>query len=160
MIIIGASSQIAHDVVPTPISPEMPGPILHLQIMAAAMEGQFLHSTPVMVAYALVFAAGVLAWLLVAFVRRSSITLAWLAGITIAYLALTRIIYDQTGLLLMTAPALGVFLLAGLCSLGWKERLLRQAKNGRDNALVYAAKSRKKSLTAGATGSFSNARSS
>ena len=159
VIIIGAASQIAHDVVSTPMSPEMPGPILHLQTMSAAMQGQFLHSTPLPVAYALVFAAGVFAWMLVVFVNRLRITLALLAGITIAYLAATRIIYDQTGLLLLTVPALAVFLLGGLCSLGWKERLLRQAKHGRDNVLVYAAKSRKKSSTAGATGSFSSARS-
>ena len=160
VIIIGAASQIAHDVVSTPMNPEMPGPILHLQTTAAAMQSQFLHSAPLPVLYALVLAAGLCAWLLISFVRRSAITLACLAGITIVYLAATRIIYDRTGLLLMTAPALAVFLLAGLCSLGWKERLLRQAQHGRDNALVYAAKSRKKSLTAGAPGSFSSARSS
>ena len=112
VIIIGAASQIAHDVLPTPINPEMPGPVLHLQTMAAAMQGQFLHSTSKSVAYALVFAAGVFAWMLIAFVRQSLITLACLAGITIAYLAATRIIYDQTGLLLLTTPALAVFLLA------------------------------------------------
>ncbi len=130
VIIVGAASQIAHDVLPTPMRPEMPGPILHLQTMAAAMRGQFLQLTPLPVAYALVFAAGLFAWILVAFVNRSPIALALLAAITIAYLAATRIIYDQTGLLLVAAPAVAVFLLSGLCSLGWKERMLRQAERG------------------------------
>ena len=159
VIIIGAASQIAHDVLPTPMRPEMPGPILHLQTMAAAMHGQFLQITPLPVAYALVFAAGVIAWLLVAFVSRSSIALSLLAGITIAYLVATRIIYDQNGLLLVTVPALAVFLLGGLCSLGWKERMLRQAERGKNSVLIYAAKSRKRSSIAGAPGSFSSARS-
>ena len=37
IVLIGAASQIAHDVVATPMTPDMPGPVLHLQTMAAAM---------------------------------------------------------------------------------------------------------------------------
>jgi serine/threonine protein kinase/class 3 adenylate cyclase len=159
VIIIGAASQIAHDVLPTPINSEMPGPVLHLQTMAAAMQAQFLHSTSKPMAYALVLAAGVWAWVLAAFVRRLPIALAFLAGTAIAYLVVARLIYDQTGFLLLTVPALAVFLFGGLCSLAWKERLLRQAARGTDTALMYAAKSHKKSSIPGATGSFSSARS-
>ena len=152
VILIGAASQIAHDFVPTPMRPEMPGPILHLQTIAAAMQSQFLRTTSPAIAYTLVFTAGLFAWIIVAFVRRPLVALAFLAGITVAYVAATRIVYDQTGLLLVTVPVLMVFLLGGLCSLGWKERMLRQAERGRDSVLVYAAKSRKKSSTAGARG--------
>jgi hypothetical protein len=81
-----------------------------------------------------------------------------LAGITIAYLAAARFIYDQTGLLLVTVPALIVFLLSGFCSLGWREVMLRQAKEGRRSALVYSAKFRKKSSLSDAPGSFSSDR--
>ena len=75
VIIIGASSQIAHDVVATPVDADMPGPALHLQAMAATIDRQFLHSTSLAMAYALVGGAGLLAWLLIAFIRRPLLSL-------------------------------------------------------------------------------------
>jgi CHASE2 domain-containing sensor protein/class 3 adenylate cyclase/tRNA A-37 threonylcarbamoyl transferase component Bud32 len=158
VILIGAASQIAHDVVATPMRPDMPGPVLHLQTMAAAMQGQFLRITPLPVVYALVFAAGFFAWMLVICISRPVIAVALLAGITMAYLAAARFIYDQTGLLLVTVPVLIVFLFSGFCSLGWRELILRQAKDGRRGTLVYSAKFRRMASFSGAPGSFSSDR--
>jgi adenylate cyclase len=159
VIIVGAASQIAHDFALTPTQPEMPGPIWHLQTMAAAMQNQFLRTTPLPVAYALVFGAGLIAWILIAFIRRPLIALCSLAGITIVYLAGARIIYDQTGLLLVTVPVLTIFLLSGLCSLGWEQRIWKQADQRKDLTRMYAAKSRKKSAHPGAAGRFSDVHS-
>ena len=69
---VGAASQVAHDVVDTPMSPNTLGPALHLETMAAALEHEFLRPTSRAWMRALVCAAGTLAWLLIAFVRRPS----------------------------------------------------------------------------------------
>jgi hypothetical protein len=46
VVLIGAASQIAHDVVSTPLSPNTLGPELHLETMAAALAHEFLRPTP------------------------------------------------------------------------------------------------------------------
>ncbi len=126
--IVGGSAQIWHDVVDTPLGPGRPGPKLHLEAMAAAMAHQFLRMTPLYIDYALVVAAGALAWALIGFVRRPGIVLALLVGITLAYLVAARISYDRGGLLLITVPALTAFLLSGLFSLGYEYAMERLEK--------------------------------
>ena len=128
IVMVGASAQILHDVVTTPLEPGFPGPVLHLNAMAAAIAHQFLWMTPVGVDFALVIGAGALAWALIAFVRRPGLVLTLLAGTTLAYLAIVRISYDWRGLLLVTVPVLTVFLLSGLVSLGYEYAMERLEK--------------------------------
>ena len=128
VVLIGAASQIAHDVVVTPMAPDMPGPVLHLQTMAAALQHEFLRPTSLATDYTLLGAAGVLAWGLIAFVRRPIICITTLVGVAIAYLVVVRIAYDQAGLLLFTVPVLGAFLLSALFSLGLEYTLERIEK--------------------------------
>jgi adenylate cyclase len=128
VVIIGASSQIAHDFVATPMRLDMPGPVLHLQAIAAAMEHEFLRVTPLTADYALIGAAGVLAWGLIAFVRRPLICIITLLAVTAAYLGVARISYDRVGLLLFTVPVLSALLLSGAFSLGLEYVLERIEK--------------------------------
>ena len=128
VIVVGVSAQVVHDVVDTPLGPNRPGPKLHLEAMAAAMAHQFLRMTPVRVDLVLVAAAGVFAWLLIAFVRRPLTALLLLTGIAAAYLATARIAYDRVGLLLITVPVLTAFLLSGLFSLGYEYAMERIEK--------------------------------
>src|SRR5215470_16938037 len=114
VVIIGSSAQVLHDVFDTPMSPTTSGPALHLQAMAAAMNHEFLRSTPAKTGLALVGAAGLAAWLLVAFLRRPLLCLGTLVLITAAYLGVARLCYDGTGLLLLTVPALSALVLSGL----------------------------------------------
>ncbi len=129
ILIVGGSAQVMHDVFDTPMSPTTPGPALHLQAMAAAMSHEFLRATPPKVGLALVGAAGLAAWLLVAFLRRPLLCLGALVVITAAYLGAARLCYDGTGLLLLTVPVLSALVLSGLFSLGleyaleWRERI-------------------------------------
>jgi adenylate cyclase len=129
IVIIGSSAQVQHDFVDTPMSPTTLGPALHLQAMAAAMNHEFLQATPPRVGLALVAAAGLVAWSLVAFLRRPLLCLGTLVAITGAYLGTARFFYDKTGLLLLTVPVLSALVLSGLFSLGfeyaleWRERL-------------------------------------
>jgi len=120
IIMIGASSQIAHDVVATPIDADMPGPALHFHVMAATIDHEFLRSTSLSAAYALVGGAGLLAWLIIAFIRRPLLSLLLLVGASAAYLGLARILFDKAGLLLLTVPVLVAFLASGFFSLGFE----------------------------------------
>jgi adenylate cyclase len=129
IVIVGPSAQVMHDVVDTPVGPNRPGSKLHLEAMAAAMGHQFLRMTLLRIDFLLVGAAGFLAWLLIAFVRRPLIVLLLLTGITAAYLGVTRIVYDHLGLLLVTVPVLTTFLLSGLFSLGYEYAMERVEKN-------------------------------
>jgi hypothetical protein len=58
------------------MSPRHSAPGLHLQAMAAALGHEFLKPTPPNVGLALVAAAGLVAWSLVAFLRRA-VDLRW-----------------------------------------------------------------------------------
>jgi adenylate cyclase len=128
IVMIGASSQIAHDVFATPMSLETSGPALHLNAIAAAMDHEFLEVTPLRVSYALVCGAGLLAWLVVGFVRRPLLCVALLVTISAAYLGVARIAYDKSGLLVLVVPVLSAFLLSGFLSLGFEYALERLEK--------------------------------
>jgi adenylate cyclase len=96
--------------------------------MAAAMNHEFLRPTPAKAGLALVGAAGLAAWLLVAFLRRPLLCFGTLVLITAAYLGAARFCYDGTGLLLLTIPVLSVLVLSGVFSLGFEYALERLEK--------------------------------
>ena len=125
---VGPSAQVLHDFVDTPMSPNTPGPTMHFEAMAAALGHEFLRPTPQKTGLALVCAAGLVAWLLVAFVRKPLICLGGLVAITVGYLGTARLLYDHTGLLLLTVPVLSAFLLSGSFSLGFEYFLERLEK--------------------------------
>ena len=128
IVMVGSSAQVMHDVFDTPMDPTTSGPALHLQAMAAAMNHEFLRPTPAKAGLALVGAAGLVAWSLVAFLRRPLLCLGTLVLITAAYLGAARLFYDKTGLLLLTVPVLSALLLSGLFSLGLEYAIERLEK--------------------------------
>jgi adenylate cyclase len=128
VVIVGASAQVSHDVFDTPMSPVTSGPGLHLQAMAAAIDHEFLRATPQGVNFALVGAAGFIAWSLIAFLRKPLICVGALIAITAAYLGAGRWLYDNTGLLLLTVPVLCALLLSGSFSLGFEYAVERLEK--------------------------------
>ena len=128
IVMVGPSAQVWKDFVDTPLSPTTPGPRLHMQAMAAAQGHEFLRPTPPNVALALVAGAGLIAWSLVAFLRRPLLCVGALIAITVAYLVTARLFYDKTGLLLLTVPVLSALLLSGLFSLGFEYAVERLEK--------------------------------
>jgi adenylate cyclase len=128
IVIVGPSAQVMHDVVDTPMSPNTPGPALHLQAMAAALGHDFLRPTAPKIGLVLVWAAGLVAWLLVGFVRKPLVSLGTLVAITASYLGMARLLYDKTGLLLLTIPVLSALVLSGSFSLGFEYFLERLEK--------------------------------
>src|SRR5205809_7583566 len=128
VVMVGASAQILHDVVDTPMSPTTLGPGLHLQVMAAALGHEFLRPTPPKVSLTLVGAAGLVAWSLVAFLRRPLLCVGALILIAATCLGTARLFYDKTGLLLLTVPVLAALLLSGSFSLGFEYAIERLEK--------------------------------
>jgi adenylate cyclase len=128
IVMVGPSAQVEHDVVDTPMSPTTSGPALHLQAMTAALRHEFLQATPAKTGLALVGAAGVIAWLLIAFLRRPLLCLGGLVAIAVVYLGAARFFYDKSGLLLLTVPVLSALLLSGLFSLSFEYVLERLEK--------------------------------
>jgi adenylate cyclase len=128
IVMIGPSAQVLHDVVDTPMSPNTLGSTLHFQAMAAALGHEFLRATPARIGLALVCGAGLVAWLLVAFVRKPLVCLGGLVAITAGYLVAARLLYDNTGLLLLTVPVLSALVPSGSFSLGFEYFLERLEK--------------------------------
>ena len=128
IVMVGASSQIAHDVFDTPISPETPGPTLHLYALAAALDHEFLHNTPPWFNLTTIVCAGVLAWVVVAFIRRPFLCFVVLLAIGAAYLGVARIFYDRLGLFILAVPPLSAFLGGGMSGLGFEYTLERLEK--------------------------------
>ncbi len=128
IVIIGASSQIAHDVVNTPMTSSLPGPALHLHAFAAALDHEFLTATSRRTNFALVGGAGLLAWLLIGFWRRPLACILLLLATTAAYLGLSRFLYDQRGLFILVIPVLSVFVASGLLALSFDYVLERMEK--------------------------------
>jgi len=128
IIIVGASSQVQHDFVATPMDPDTPGPVLHLQAIAAAVDHDFLRPTSEQTDLILVCLAGLLAWGLIAFIRRPLICLIALLAVAAAYLTFARVAYDRWGLLVLAVPVLTAFVAGGLLSLGFEFVLERMEK--------------------------------
>ena len=128
VVIIGASAQVIHDFVATPMEPATPGPALHLQAMAAAIDHEFLRNTSEATDLLLVGAAGILAWAFIALVRRPLASLLALLAVSVVYLAFARIVYDRAGWLVVVVPVLIAFLGGGFLSLGFEYVLERIEK--------------------------------
>ena len=128
IVIIGGSAQIMHDTVATPVDENMYGAVLQLHTLAAALDGEFLREFRTKTDFLFVFAAALLAWSIVAFVRRPLLCILILAGGAALYLVVARVLYDRAGLLIFVVPPLIVFTLSGIFGLGfeyyleWRER--------------------------------------
>ncbi|MBA2622515.1 MAG: adenylate/guanylate cyclase domain-containing protein [Chthoniobacterales bacterium] len=118
IVMVGASATVMHDVVSTPLGPSTYGPALHLHALAAALAHEFLSYTRPALAYTLLGGAGFLAWVIIAFLRRPILSLVALVGITLGYLVIARLLYDQWGFFLLAVPVLVAFVGSGASSLG------------------------------------------
>jgi adenylate cyclase len=128
VVVVGSSAQVQHDTVDTPLSPDTPGSVMHLHAMAAAMDREFLRNTPFSTDYALVCAAGLLAWGIIGFVRRPLFCILLLVAVSVAYVGGARLFYDRSGLFILAVPVLAAFLMSGGFSLGFEYALERLEK--------------------------------
>ena len=129
IVMVGSSAQILHDVIPTPVDENMYGSVLQLHTLAAALNGEFLRELKTRTnLFLFVFAAAMLAWAIVAFVRRPLLCILALAAVAAAYLVTARVLYDRAGLLMFVVFPLGVFITSGVFSLGFEYVLERREK--------------------------------
>lgn len=118
IVIVGSSSQIGHDFIVTPMNPAAPGPVVHLQVMAATEAHEFLRQTPTQIMLALVLVSGMAGWGVIPVLRRPGRSLLSLIVISAVYLTAARLAYDRAGFFLATVPVLSTFLLCGGSTLG------------------------------------------
>ena len=128
IVIVGPSAQVFHDFVPTPTFPAMPGPIVHLHTLSAALAHEFVRNTSVQTNLILVCAGGGLAFALIAFVRKPLTCLIALVVIAGLHLVFARVVFDRFGWLVLVVPVLTAFLASGALSLGFEYVLERVEK--------------------------------
>jgi adenylate cyclase len=128
VVMIGASSQIQHDVFDTPMSPETPGPVLHMHSLGALLDHEFLTQTPIWIDFIAIGVAGAVAWLLVAAMRRPLLCILAMVACSVLVLVAARLAYDRVGLFLPVVPTLAAFLLSGIFSLSFEYILERFEK--------------------------------
>jgi CHASE2 domain-containing sensor protein len=114
IVIVGASATKAHDdFVHNPISGEIKGAVMHLNVLAATMDHEFLRRLPIVLDLLIVSMFGLLAWLLLAYVGRWWICLLSFLALSVAYLLLAFLLYNFLGIFVPIFPPLMTLLGCG-----------------------------------------------
>jgi CHASE2 domain-containing sensor protein/class 3 adenylate cyclase len=113
IVIVGASAPKLGDVFDNPISPEIKGPVMHLNVLAATMDHEFLRKLPIALDLVIVSVFGLLAWLLLGRIRRWLICLLSFLGLSVAYLSLAFLLYNFLGIFVPIFPPLLTLLACG-----------------------------------------------
>ncbi len=113
IVIVGPSASKLGDVLDNPISTEIKGPVMHLNVLAATMDHEFLRKLPVALDLVIVAVFGLLAWLLLGCVGRWLICLLSFVGLSVAYLLLAFVLYNFVGIFVPIFPPLLTLLACG-----------------------------------------------
>ena len=127
IVIVGASARKVGDfidVIDNPISSEIKGPVMHLNVLAATMDHEFLRKLPVAADLVIVAVFGLLAWLLLGRIGRWLICLLSFVGLSVAYLLLAFLLYNFLGIFVPIVPPLLTLLACGF--LGFVAQLIHK----------------------------------
>ena len=113
IVIVGPSAPKLGDVIDNPISAEIKGSVMLLNVLAATMNHEFLRKLPVALDLVIVSVFGLLAWLLLGYVGRWLICLLSFLALSVAYLLLAFLLYNSLGIFLPIFPPLLTFLGCG-----------------------------------------------
>jgi CHASE2 domain-containing sensor protein/class 3 adenylate cyclase len=113
IVIVGASALKLGDVIDNPISPEIKGPVMHLNVLAATMDHEFLRKLPIALDLVIVSVFGLLAWLLLGRIGRWLICLLSFLALSVAYLLLAFLLYNFLGIFVPIFPPLMTLLGCG-----------------------------------------------
>jgi CHASE2 domain-containing sensor protein len=113
IVIVGPSARRAGGVIDNPVSSEIKGPVMHLNVLAATMDHEFLRKLPVALDLGIVAAFGLLAWLLLGYVGRWWSCLLWVLGLSVTYLLLAFLLYNFLGIFVPMVPPLLTLLACG-----------------------------------------------
>jgi CHASE2 domain-containing sensor protein len=128
IVIVGPSAPKLRDVINNPISPEIKGPVMHLNVLAATMDHEFLRKLPVALDLVIVSVFGLFAWLLLGYVGRRLICLLSFLGLSVAYLLLAFLLYNFLGIFVPLIPPLLTLLACGF--LGFVAQQLHKRSHG------------------------------
>ena len=128
IVIGGPSAPVLHDVVDSPIGPEIKGPVIHLNVLAATMDHEFLRKLPVALDLLIVSMFGLLAWLLLGYIGRWLICLLSFLGLSVAYLLLAFLLYNLWGIFVPIVPPLLSLLACGF--LGFIAQQIHKRSHG------------------------------
>jgi CHASE2 domain-containing sensor protein/class 3 adenylate cyclase len=128
IVVVGASAPKLQDVIDNPIGPEIKGPVMILNVLAATMDHEFLRRLPVALDLLIVSMFGLLAWLLLGYVGRWLICLLSFLGLSVAYLLLAFLLYNFLGIFVPIFPPLMTLLGCGF--LGFVAQQLHKRSHG------------------------------
>ena len=106
IVIVGASASVLRDVLDNPISSEIKGPVMHLNVLAATMDHEFLRKLPIALDLLVVSVFGSLAWVLLGYVGRWLLCLVSFLALSVAYLLLAFLLYNFLGIFVPIFPPL------------------------------------------------------
>ena len=115
IVVVGASGSVLGDAITinNPISPEIKGPVMQLNVLAATMDHEFLRKLPVALDLVIVAVFGLLAWVLLGYVGRWWICLLSFLGLSVAYFLLAFLLYNFLGIFVPIVPPLLTLLACG-----------------------------------------------
>lgn len=122
LVLVGPTADIFHDEHDTPFvlpKRQMLGPEIHLNIIAAALHGEFLRELSRWPTLFIVLLGGLLAGLLSAVVRQPVKRLVALAALVVGVWFLAQALWDHAGLVIPVAVPLLVLVVSSLCVLAY-----------------------------------------
>ena len=125
LVFIGPTANIFQDFHPTPFRNEMAGPEIHLNIINAALQGEFLRDLAPRGRAGLIAAAGIIAAGLCLFLRQPIKRLVLIIALSIGYLFLAYWLFNQTNRFVLVVPPMLVLLTSGLVAFAYDFTLER-----------------------------------
>jgi adenylate cyclase len=128
LVLIGPMANIFQDFHRTPFAGEMAGPEIHLNILNAALHGEFLHEAPPLGSRCLIALAGLVAFALCQFMRQPVKRLLVIVGLSVGGGFGAYLLFNHANLLLPLVAPLLALNVCGLSALGYDfivERLER-----------------------------------
>ena len=122
VVVVGPAANFFHDEHPTPFQrPQrnMLGPELHLNILNAALRGEFLRETTRFRDGLATAAAGLLAWIAFVLFHQARKRFPVILGLSLGYLVVAQLAYDRANLVLAVAGPLVAFLTCCVACLGY-----------------------------------------
>jgi adenylate cyclase len=130
IVLVGPTAEIFHDEHNTPFTDPKPmaGPEIHLQILNAALDGEFPRERSLVASLFIITMSGVAAGALCFVVRQPGRRLLSVVGLSVSYAILSQILFDRAGQVIPLAVPLMVLIVSSLIVLAYDfvlERLER-----------------------------------
>lgn len=129
LVLVGPTGDIFHDTHQTPMTDtQLPGPIIHLNIINAALRGEFIHvgmlDVSVRIAGGALALAIALSWL----VRSGILRLVMSVALIAAGFGVAVLVFEHKDLLVLTASPMAILFASGVTTLGYDFRVEREGR--------------------------------